>query len=96
MSESKKSILTYKGRPLVRKDKVIAYGDVNDKFILVMTILETKQEKGMDVASRVLVQLQATDNTVSTKDRIVKSTEKASLYDAFDVGEVWLDRQLNA
>ena len=96
MSESKKSVLTYKGRPLVRKDKVIAYGDVNDKFILVMTILETKQEKGMDVASRVLVQLQATDNTVSTKDRIVKSTEKASLYDAFDVGEVWLDRQLNA
>jgi len=94
MVEKQKAILTYKGRPLVRKDKTICFGNVTDKYILILTILETKTEKGLDVASRVLVQLQNTDENVSSTDRVVKSTEKNSLYEAFDIGEIWLDRLL--
>jgi hypothetical protein len=94
MGEKPKAILTYKGRPLVRKDKTICFGNVTDKYVLILTILETKAEKGLDVASRVLVQLQNTDENVSSTDRVVKSTEKNSLYEAFDIGEIWLDRLL--
>ena len=88
--------LTYKGRPLARKDKVLCYGDVKEKYVLVMTILETREARGMQVATRVLVQLQHTDETVNNKDKVVKSTERESLYDAFDIGEVWLERMLKA
>ena len=94
MVKKEKAVLTYKGRPLVRKDKTICFGHVTDKYILILTILETKTQKGLDVASRVLVQLQNTDENVSSKDRVVKSTEKDSLYEAFDIGEIWLDRLL--
>lgn len=94
MVEKERAIITYKGRPLVRKDKTICFGNVTDRYVLILTILETKTQKGLDVASKVLVQLQNTDETVNSKDRVVKSIEKNSLYEAFDIGEIWLDRLL--
>jgi len=90
----KEVILTYKGKPLVRKDKVLCYGDVKDKYVLVLTILETREEKKLNVASKVFVQLQYTDETVDKKDKVVKSTVMNSLYEALDIGEIWLERIL--
>ena len=94
MTDTGKAYLTYKGKPLIRKDKILCYGHREDKYILVMTILETKEQKGLDIATKVLVQLQKTDDSVSNKDKVVKSTEKSSLYEAFDIGEIWLERLL--
>ena len=54
----------------------------------------TKKEKDMDVATRVSVQLQLTDPEVKSRDRVVKKTEKDSLYAAMDVASVWLERAL--
>ena len=48
----------------------------------------------MDVATRVSVQLQLTDNTIRNRDRILKRTEKDGFYTALDVGCVWLERAL--
>ena len=89
-------ILNYKGKPFVRKDKDICYGDVNDKYVLVLTVLEAKEERGISVATRVRVQLQSTDDSLSANERIIKFTERPSLFEAFDVGEVWLERSLAA
>ncbi|MBR2702708.1 MAG: hypothetical protein IKE47_00910, partial [Oscillospiraceae bacterium] len=57
-------------------------------------ILETKKVKDLDVATKVSVQLQLTDDSVKSRDRIVKKTEKDSLYTAIDVAAVWLERAL--
>ena len=92
MAEEK--ILTYKGRPLMRKDNMIYYGSMADSHIIMLQILETKQVNGQDVASRVSVQLQLTDPAAKSRDRIVKKSEKPGLYDALDVGCVWLERAL--
>ena len=46
------------------------------------------------MASKVSVQLQLTDPDVKSRDRVVKKTEKNSLYAAMDVASVWLDRAL--
>lgn len=89
-------VLEYKGHPLQRKDNMIYYGSFADKYIIMMQILETKKVKDMDVASKVSIQLQLTDSSVKSRDRIVKKTEKDSLYTAIDVASVWLDRALNA
>jgi arginyl-tRNA synthetase len=48
----------------------------------------------MEVATKVAVQLQLTDPELKSRDRVVKKSEKNSLYAAMDVASVWLDRAL--
>ena len=64
--------------------------------MIMMQILDTKKVKDLDVATKVSVQLQLTDASVKSRDRIVKKTEKDSLYSAIDVAAVWLERALAA
>ncbi|HHU22061.1 MAG TPA: hypothetical protein GXZ52_01375 [Clostridiales bacterium] len=92
--KSKSAVLEYKGRPLRRKDNLIYYGSMADKYIIMLQILDTKKVKDMDVATRVSVQLQLTDPAIKSRDRIVKKSEKDSLYSAIDLGAVWLERAL--
>ena len=89
-----KNILTYKGHPLMRKDNMIYYGSMADSHIVMLQILETKKLNGTDIATRVSVQLQLTDPTAKSRDRVVKKSEKAGFYTALDVGCVWLERAL--
>lgn len=93
MSEEKQ-ILTYKGHPLMRKDNIIYYGSMADSHIVMLQVLETKKVQDTDIATRVSVQLQLTDPSVRSRDRIVKKSEKPGLYIALDVGCVWLERAL--
>ena len=88
--------LTYKGHPLMRKDNMIYYGSMADKYIIIMQILESKDFQDMSLATKVSVQLQLTDQTVRSKDRIIKKSEKDGFYTALDVGCVWLERALAA
>ena len=92
MAEQK--ILTYKGRPLMRKDNLIYYGSMADSHIVMLQILETKKQGDTDIATKVSIQLQLTDPNVKGRDRIVKRGEKAGLYTALDFGSVWLERAL--
>jgi hypothetical protein len=84
----------YKGKPLVRQGQFIFYGFPDDKYILFMNILETKKVGNIEVASKVLVQIQSTDNDVSFNDKVIKQCEKRSFYDAFEIGTIWLEREL--
>lgn len=86
--------LVYKGHPLRRKDNIIYFGSMADKYIIMMQILETKKVEDLDVATKVAVQLQLTDTDLRSRDRVVKKSEKDSLYAAMDVASVWLDRAL--
>ena len=84
---SAKNALVYKGHPLRRKDNILYYGSMSDKYIIMMQIMDTKPVKPvagaesageLKVATRVSVQLQLTDPTVKSRDRIVKKSEKAA------------------
>lgn len=88
--------LEYKGHPLQRKENFIYYGSFADKYIIMMQILESQKKNGLDLATKVSVQLQYTDPAVKSRDIVVKKTEKESLYSAIDVAAVWLDRALAA
>ena len=88
------TVLTYKGRPLMRKDNLIYYGSMADSHIVMLQILETKKVGDAEIASRVSVQLQLTDPAAKSRDRIVKKGEKAGLFTALDFGAVWLERAL--
>ena len=67
---------------------------IRDRYIIMMQILETKKVEDMEVATKVAVQLQLTDPELKSRDRVVKKSEKNSLYAAMDVASVWLDRAL--
>ena len=88
--------LEYKGHPLQRKDNIIYYGSFADKYIVMLQILDTKKVKDLDVATNVSVQLQLTDPSIKSRDRIVKKSEKDSLYTAIDIAVVWLERALSS
>jgi hypothetical protein len=86
--------LTYKGHPLMRKDNMVYYGSMADKYIVILQVLESKDFQDIRLASKVSVQRQLTDQTVRPKDRIIRKSEKDGFYTALDVGCVWLERAL--
>ena len=88
------AVLMYKGHPLMRKDNIVYYGSMADSHIVMLQILETKKMGDMDIATRVSVQLQLTDPSVRSRDRVVKKSEKDGFYSALDLGCVWLERAL--
>lgn len=88
------AVLMYKGHPLMRKDNLIYYGSMADTHIVMLQILESQKVGGEDVASKVSIQLQLTDPSVRSRDRIVKKSEKDGLYTALDLGRIWLERAL--
>ena len=91
---AKEKVLEYKGRPLQRTGNIVYYGSMADKYIIMLQILDTKKVKDMDVASKVSVQLQLTDPSIKSRDRIVKKSEKDGFWAAMDVATVWLERVL--
>ena len=98
MSEKKVKAegLVYKGHPLRRVDNLIYYGSIADKYIIMMQVLASKPVQDISVATKVSVQLQLTDPDLRSRDRIVKRSEKDSLYLAIDVAAVWLERALSS
>ena len=91
---AEENVLMYKGHPLMRKDNMIYYGSMADSHIVMMQILETKKMGDADIATKVSVQLQLTDPSAKSRDRVVKKSEKPGFYTALDVGCVWLERAL--
>lgn len=92
----KKDLLEYKGHPLMRKENIIYYGSMSDSHIIMMQILEADNTKDLPVAKRISVQLQQTNPNIRMKERIVKKTEKDSLWAAMDIASIWLGRALSA
>ena len=86
--------LVYKRHPLRRVGNMIYYGSMADPFIILMQVKESRKEKDMDVATRVTVELQRTAPDCRSRDRVVKKSEKDSLYAAMDIATVWLNRAL--
>ena len=86
--------LTYKGHPLRRKDNLIYYGSMADKYIIMLQVLESRKEKDLEVATKVSVQLQLNDPDLKSRDRVVKKSDLPDLFSAIDMGSIWLMRAL--
>jgi hypothetical protein len=82
--------LEYKGRPLVREGDTICYGDMNDKCILILEILSYKKEEGKDLPDNIFIQVVDSKNQTN----ILRQGSKQGLFEAFDLGLVWLEHEL--
>ena len=86
--------LTYKGKPLVRKGNEIYYGDMSEKYIVYFKILSESKKDGYEIADKVNVALLKSNTDLDMKVRTIKESTKSSLFEALDIGFVWLEREL--
>lgn len=96
MAENANQLLTYKGHPLMRKENIIYYGGMDKDYVVMMQILASTKEGDLNMATRIMVQLQKTDESLHMKERIVKSAEKSTLWAAMDIASIWLNRALSS
>lgn len=83
--------LEYKGKPLVRSGDEIYYGDMSESHVVKFTVL-SKNAQGEP--NKVNIKLLKSDTSLKEKDRIVKESNKDTMFDALDIGFVWLERTL--
>ena len=86
--------LMYKKHPLRRVGNMIYYGSMADPYIIFMQVKESKTEQDLEIATKVSVELQRTAPDLRSRDRVVKRSEKDSLYAAMDISAIWLERAL--
>lgn len=86
----KGKVLEYKGKPLVRQDNELYYGNMSDKFILFLMIMAEKEDEKTKttVPGKVMVQIIPTDGS----NRVEKQGMANGLYEALDLGSAWLER----
>lgn len=95
MSQKQKAEgLVYRNHPLRRVGNMIYYGSMADPYIILMQVKEKRKEKDLEVATKVSVELQRTAPDCRSRDRVVKRSEKDSLYNAMDISAIWLERAL--
>ena len=82
--------LLYKGKQKKKKKNVICYGDMTDKCYLFMMILTNKKSGDVEIPDNILIQVL----TTGENPKIIKQGNKSGLYDAFDIGTIWLERAL--
>ncbi len=83
--------LMYQGKPLVREENTIIYGDLNnDPCVLVLEIMSYTGEGADKTPDTVLLQI------VDAKDpnKIIKQGQKKGMHAAFEMGLIWLDLEL--
>lgn len=85
--------ISYKEKPLVRCKNEIYYGNMAEAFVVKFTILSENASGDPD---KIKVQLLKSDTSLSDKDRVVKESTKPSMFEALDVGFVWLERALKS
>ena len=81
--------LEYKGRPLVRHDSDIYYGDLSAKYHVHMIIMSEKEIKGVQVPDKIVVQLIPQGSMMPEKNIM-----SPSLVDALETADAWLERKL--
>lgn len=86
--------LTYKGRPLVRSGKEIYYGNMTDPYVAYLQVLTTTKVGDQEIADKVMVAILSTDESKPLPERIMRRSTKNGLYNALDIGSIWLERAL--
>lgn len=83
--------LTYQGKPLVREENTIIYGDLNnDPCVLVLEIMSYKEEGGEKVPDAVMIQILDS----ADPNNILQQGRKNGLHEAFTLGMTWLELRL--
>ncbi len=82
--------LEYKGLPLVREGDTICYGDMEGKCVPILEIMSYKKDGGKELPDNIIIQVVDPKN----QSKIFRQGTKQGLYEAFSLGLVWLNHEL--
>lgn len=92
--KAKAKILMYKGKPFVRHENIIYYGNPTDKYIVTFALGDFHKVGETDVAGQVVITLQQNDQYLNPKNKMIKKAERDDLWSAIDIGAFWLEDAL--
>lgn len=93
MAVKKRKVLTYKGKPFLKCGERVYYGNLEDKYILALDILESKDINGSEMSTKVRVQVMDNSGELG-KGQVYRKAERDNLFKAMDIGEWWLQDAL--
>ena len=79
----------YRGKPLVRQGAQLCWGDLKDKYVLVLGIMSQKKAGSVEIPDQILIEIQSTADK-----KVVRFGTKNGLYEAFEYGSAWLEQEL--
>ena len=82
---SNNEFVEYKGRPLVRQDDEIFYGDLSGDFYVYMMIMGEKDTENGSVPAQIMVQLCESSTKIPKKQKLCNG-----LKEAFEFADAWL------
>ena len=68
--------------------------DMSEKYIVRFEILSQTKAGELELADQVSVQLLSSNVDLPLSERVSKETVKPTLFDALDIGFIWLERAL--
>ena len=91
--------LMFHGKPLVRQGHMICYGNMQDKYVMMLMVLKNKEVviggKKNQVPDKVIVQIMEKDANNPENRNLVKQFDKNGLHDAFMIGYNYLNNLQN-
>ena len=73
-TKKEEKILTYKGRALTRKDKVLYYGSMADKYIIMLQIVDSKEVVSFAIIAKIIMPRK--NNTMYKYTKLLKTELK--------------------
>lgn len=91
----KKKTMMYRGKPLYRIGDRLYYGNLEDKYILALDLIEKQQyNNSLERTSKVRIQLMDNTSGKIGEGQVYRKAERDDLYHALDIGEWWLNDAL--
>ena len=89
----KKKMLQYADKPMNRVGDRIYYGNLEDKYILALDIVEKGMVNDVETATKVKILLMDNSGELGKGD-VYRKAERANLYKALEIGSWWLEEAL--
>ncbi len=93
MEKKKKKQFTFRDKPLFRSGNSLYYGELGEKYMLQLDIIETKKVKDLETATKVKIKLIANTGDLETA-QVFRESEREDIYTALDIGQWWLKTAL--
>lgn len=93
VKKGKSPYMMYKEKPLIRVNDVVYYGNLEDPYLIQLTVDKKETVKDLEVGSDVSIALVQNDGKLK-RPKILRSARREGLFQALDVGEIWLEDAL--
>lgn len=74
----------------MRKGAELYYGSMGDNEVVMLQIAAKKKTGDVEIATKVRMYRMLTDESVPVMERITKTAEKSSLFEALDLAHDWI------